>query len=51
MWVDDYLHWNPADYGGVEEVRLDQKHVWIPDVMLYNTCVGPSYQRGRGLTV
>ena len=36
-WMDDYLHWDPDDFGGVREVHLDQKYLWIPDVMLYNT--------------
>ena len=35
--MDDYLHWDPDDFGGVREVHLDQKYLWIPDVMLYNT--------------
>ena len=36
-WHDEYLLWNPGDYGGVMAVRLDAQDVWLPDIMLYNT--------------
>ena len=41
-WVDEYLTWDPSDFGGVKSVRLSPNRVWIPDIMLYNTyvCLG-----------
>lgn len=40
-WKDDYLIWNPDDYGGVVSVKMSYEKIWIPDVMLYNTYVFP----------
>ncbi|ELT91195.1 hypothetical protein CAPTEDRAFT_207723 [Capitella teleta] len=36
-WHDEYLQWSPADYQGVETIRLDANQIWVPDVMLINT--------------
>ena len=36
-WKDDYLTWNPDDYGGVWSVKMSHEKIWVPDVMLYNT--------------
>ena len=36
-WNDKYLTWDPAEYGGVESLRVDSDDIWLPDVMLYNT--------------
>ena len=37
MWTDEYLRWNPDDFGGVTVVRLEANQIWIPDIMLFNT--------------
>lgn len=35
-WNDYKLRWNPADYGGVGDVRFPMGRIWKPDVLLYN---------------
>jgi len=30
------LRWNPADYGGLQNVRVPIGEIWTPDVVLYN---------------
>uniref|UniRef100_A0A915EV32 Neurotransmitter-gated ion-channel ligand-binding domain-containing protein n=1 Tax=Ditylenchus dipsaci TaxID=166011 RepID=A0A915EV32_9BILA len=32
--------WNPADYGGLESMRVPQERVWVPDIVLYNNADG-----------
>ncbi|XP_053327710.1 acetylcholine receptor subunit alpha-1-B [Spea bombifrons] len=36
QWVDVNLKWNPADYGGVEKIRVPSGYIWQPDFVLYN---------------
>ncbi|KAL3111750.1 hypothetical protein niasHT_011037 [Heterodera trifolii] len=36
-WEDIYLTWDPAEYGGIREVRLPINSIWKPDVLLYNS--------------
>ena len=36
-WMDIYLAWDPAAYGGVKEVRLPITRIWKPDILLYNS--------------
>jgi hypothetical protein len=38
-WNDEVLNWNPADYGGIEEINVDSSHVWVPRLLLYNKYV------------
>uniref|UniRef100_A0A183BMZ5 Neur_chan_LBD domain-containing protein n=1 Tax=Globodera pallida TaxID=36090 RepID=A0A183BMZ5_GLOPA len=33
-WVDIYLTWDPAEYGGIREVRLPMTSIWKPDVLV-----------------
>lgn len=35
-WKDEVLNWNPADYGGIEEINIHSSHVWVPRLLLYN---------------
>jgi len=30
------LAWNPADYGGIDTVRVPVTQIWTPDIVLYN---------------
>ena len=39
-WQDDYLTWDPRDYGGVSQVHLKQGDLWKPDIHLYNNADG-----------
>ena len=34
-WHDEFLKWNPANYSGIEKIRIPQYSVWMPDVLLY----------------
>ncbi|XP_077997434.1 acetylcholine receptor subunit alpha-like isoform X2 [Glandiceps talaboti] len=35
-WTDEFLRWNPDDYGGVDSIKVTSQNVWLPDVVLYN---------------
>ncbi|KAL9957152.1 hypothetical protein ACROYT_G038755 [Oculina patagonica] len=37
IWDNELLAWNPADYDGIQTVRLHASLVWIPDIVLYNS--------------
>ncbi|KAH3747635.1 neuronal acetylcholine receptor subunit alpha-5-like [Dreissena polymorpha] len=36
-WTDEFLQWNPEDYGGIDVLELPQNDVWRPDVALHNS--------------
>ena len=35
-WRDDFMVWNPADFGGIEQIVVRADDVWTPDILLYN---------------
>lgn len=35
-WQDYRLTWVPEEFDGMLKVRLPSKHIWLPDVVLYN---------------
>lgn len=35
-WQDYRLTWTPEEFDGMLKVRLPSKHIWLPDVVLYN---------------
>ncbi|XP_025076409.1 neuronal acetylcholine receptor subunit beta-2-like isoform X2 [Pomacea canaliculata] len=37
QWDDEFLTWDPSKYGGVEEITVAQKSVWLPDLLVENT--------------
>nr|XP_046230318.1 neuronal acetylcholine receptor subunit beta-4 isoform X2 [Scatophagus argus] len=39
-WVDYRLSWDPAKYEGIDKLRIPSKHVWLPDIVLYNNADG-----------
>ncbi|KAE9552233.1 hypothetical protein FO519_004542 [Halicephalobus sp. NKZ332] len=39
-WNDCQFHWNPADYGGIQSMRIPQDRVWVPDIVLFNNADG-----------
>ncbi|GBO02132.1 hypothetical protein AVEN_75244-1 [Araneus ventricosus] len=43
-WMDYQLVWDPADYGGINVLRLPPDKVWKPDIVLFNKEVGRIYQ-------
>ncbi|XP_074653554.1 acetylcholine receptor subunit alpha-like 2 [Tubulanus polymorphus] len=35
-WQDDFLKWDPAQFGGMKNIRLPIKDIWTHDVILFN---------------
>ena len=36
MWQDDRLKWKKEDYSNIDQVYVDPKKLWKPDVRIYN---------------
>ena len=36
LWEDEYLRWDPHEYGGIKVITLPSENVWMPDITLYN---------------
>nr|XP_042902633.1 neuronal acetylcholine receptor subunit alpha-2 isoform X2 [Parasteatoda tepidariorum] len=43
-WMDDYLSWNPTEYGNLTKIRVPCEKIWLPDIVLYNNA--DDYTRG-----
>ncbi|XP_069508140.1 neuronal acetylcholine receptor subunit beta-2 [Ambystoma mexicanum] len=39
-WEDYRLTWKPEEFDQMKKVRLPSKHIWLPDVVLYNNADG-----------
>jgi len=39
-WVDYQLSWDPADYGGVDVLRIPSEEIWNPEIVLLNNADG-----------
>ncbi|NXR40558.1 ACHB4 protein, partial [Zosterops hypoxanthus] len=39
-WIDYRLSWKPSDYEGIDKLRIPAKHIWLPDIVLYNNADG-----------
>lgn len=35
-WNDFKLRWDPQEYGGVDTLYVPAKHIWLPDIVLFN---------------
>ena len=35
-WKDPRLAWNASHANGIEDVRLNIKDIWLPDIEVYN---------------
>ncbi|XP_048088187.1 neuronal acetylcholine receptor subunit alpha-3-like [Alosa alosa] len=40
IWNDYKLRWLPAEYDGIEFIRVPSNKIWRPDIVLYNNAVG-----------
>jgi len=40
FWFDYKLVWDPAEYGGVQQLHVPSDHIWRPDIVLYNNADG-----------
>ena len=39
-WEDDYLKWDPEEYGGLTRLELPPSKIWTPDIFLFNDVTG-----------
>ncbi|XP_051953144.1 neuronal acetylcholine receptor subunit beta-4-like [Xyrauchen texanus] len=39
-WNDYRLSWDPAKYEGIDKLRIPSRHIWLPDIVLYNNADG-----------
>ncbi|MBN3308932.1 ACHB4 protein, partial [Amia calva] len=39
-WIDYRLSWDPSEYDGIDKLRLPPRHIWLPDIVLYNNADG-----------
>ncbi|XP_075263521.1 neuronal acetylcholine receptor subunit beta-3-like, partial [Convolutriloba macropyga] len=37
FWFDPRIQWDPAEYGGIKEVRRMAVDMWVPDMMITNS--------------
>ena len=35
-WNDYNLAWNTSEYGNIDNVRIDPRRIWTPDLLMYN---------------
>ncbi|KAK3730838.1 hypothetical protein QZH41_009948, partial [Actinostola sp. cb2023] len=35
-WTNELLRWDPAKYGGINEIHVNPRDIWVPDIMLYS---------------
>lgn len=43
-WMDEYLVWDPLEFGNFSKLRLPCHKIWLPDIVLYNNA--DEYTRG-----
>ncbi|KAK8783525.1 hypothetical protein V5799_010110 [Amblyomma americanum] len=43
-WIDEYLVWDPLEFGNFTNLRLPCHKIWLPDIVLYNNA--DDYTRG-----
>ncbi|XP_056382257.1 5-hydroxytryptamine receptor 3A-like [Hyla sarda] len=36
-WNNEFLHWNPDDFCGIEKMLIPNKNFWLPDLYIYET--------------
>jgi len=43
-WTDQYLSWDPNDFGGLKQIHFGQSEIWKPDIQLYNNADSANMQ-------
>ncbi|XP_064474752.1 neuronal acetylcholine receptor subunit alpha-10-like isoform X2 [Ornithodoros turicata] len=43
-WSDEYLVWDPVEFGNLTKLRIPCDKIWLPDIVLYNNA--DDYTRG-----
>lgn len=38
-WFDEFLDWDPREYGMINKTIVPYDQIWIPDTFLYNRFV------------
>ncbi|XP_075259138.1 neuronal acetylcholine receptor subunit beta-4-like isoform X2 [Convolutriloba macropyga] len=38
-WHDEYLVWDPMEYGNLTHITIMPKHIWLPDIVVYNNVI------------
>ena len=41
-WKDEFLTWNPQDYGGKTRISVQNTNIWLPDLALLNVYDNPT---------
>ena len=41
-WRDEFLTWNPEDYGGITKINVKNDNIWLPDLALMNVYDNPT---------
>jgi len=36
-WNDVNLKWNKSEFGNIQDIRIPPKHIWKPDLLMYNS--------------
>jgi len=36
-WNDVNLKWEKSEYGNIQDIRIPPKHIWKPDLLMYNS--------------
>ncbi|TKR69550.1 hypothetical protein L596_021694 [Steinernema carpocapsae] len=39
-WNDCQFDWDPTEFGGIENMRVPEDRVWVPDIVLFNNADG-----------
>ena len=35
-WKDEFLSWNASQTRGIDQLRIDAKDIWVPDIEPFN---------------
>ena len=35
-WIDEFMRWDPVDYGGLTAVVVDPSRIWVPKLAIGN---------------